>query len=164
MRLRAGDAEGALNLLDAASGDDADPARHAARGMTLLDMNQPEAASFALRTAVSLGDTSPPTLLNLAIAEDRLGNLARARGLMETVAHVLPNWDEPLLRLAESYRAANDPAAAEAAYRRLLEVNPRREEALVALAGLLIARAEDGDDDDSGRGHPHVKPAQPDSG
>ncbi|MGA3400091.1 MAG: tetratricopeptide repeat protein [Acetobacteraceae bacterium] len=142
VRLRAGDAEGALNLLDAASGDDADPARHAARGMTLLDMNQPEAASFALRTAVSLGDTSPPTLLNLAIAEDRLGNLARARGLMETVAHVLPNWDEPLLRLAESYRAANDPAAAEAAYRRLLEVNPRREEALVALAGLLIARAE----------------------
>ncbi len=39
-----------------------------------------------LRTAVSLGDTSPPTLLNLAIAEDRAGDLPRARGLMETVA------------------------------------------------------------------------------
>jgi protein O-GlcNAc transferase len=140
--LRAGDAEGALLVLDSARPNDADPARHAARGMTLLDMNQPDAARTALRAAVSLGDTSPPTLLNLAIAEDRLGNVARARGLMETVAEVLPNWDEPLLRLAESHRASGDAAAAEAAYRRALEVNPRREEALVALAGLLIARAE----------------------
>ena len=139
-RLRAGDAEGALLLLDSAPGDDADPKRHAARGMTLLDMAQPDAARTALRVAVSLGDTSPPTLLNLAVAEDRMGNVARARGLMETVAEVLPNWDEPLLRLAESHRAAGETATAEAAYRRLLEVNPRREEALVALAGLLILR------------------------
>ncbi|HVC59551.1 MAG TPA: tetratricopeptide repeat protein [Acetobacteraceae bacterium] len=141
-RLRAGDAKGALGLLDAASGDTADPARQAARGMTLLDMHQPAAARIALRAAVSLGDTSPPTLLNLAIAEDRAGNPARARRLMETVAGILPNWDEPLLRMAESHRAAGDTATAECAYRRALEVNPKREEALVALAGLLIARAE----------------------
>lgn len=141
-RLRAGDAKGALSLLDSAPDDDADPATHAARGMTLLDMNQPEAARTALRAAVSLGDTSPPTLLNLAIAEDRSGDLPRARGLMGTVAEVLPNWDEPLLRLAESYRATGDSATAELTYRRVLEVNPKREEALLALAGLLIARAE----------------------
>jgi predicted O-linked N-acetylglucosamine transferase (SPINDLY family) len=141
-RLRAGDAEGALSLLNTVSGDDANPARHAARGMTLLDMDQPDAARTALRAAVSLGDTSPPTLLNLAIAEDRAGDPWRARGLMETVARVLPNWDEPLLRLAESHRAASDSAAAETAYRRVLEVNPKREEALIALGGLLIARAE----------------------
>jgi predicted O-linked N-acetylglucosamine transferase (SPINDLY family) len=141
-RLRAGDAEGALSLLNAAPCDDADTALLAARGMTLLDMNQPAAARIALRAAVSLGDTSPPTLLNLAIAEDRAGDPARARGLMETVAEVLPNWDEPLLRLAESHRAAGDAATAEAAYRRVLDVNPKREEALLALAGLLIARAE----------------------
>jgi predicted O-linked N-acetylglucosamine transferase (SPINDLY family) len=141
-QLRAGDAEGALGLLDAASGDDACPARHAARGMTLLDMDQPEAARAALRTAVSLGDTSPPTLLNLAIAEDRAGDPVRARTLMETVAHLLPGWDEPLLRVAESHRAAREPTAAETAYRRVLEINPKRQEALIALAGLLIARAE----------------------
>ena len=35
--------------------------------------------------------------------------------------------------------------AAEAAYRRVLEVNPRRAEALIALAGLLIVRAEGGE-------------------
>jgi protein O-GlcNAc transferase len=141
-RLRAGDAEGALGLLDSGPDGDKDPARHAARGMTLLGMNQPHAARLALRTAVSLGDTSPPTLLNLAVAEDRAGDLPRARGLMEIVAEVLPNWDEPLVRLAESYRNAGDSMVAEAAYRRVLEVNPRREEALIALAGLLIARAE----------------------
>ena len=142
VRLRAGDAPGALSLLDASPCDDADPARHAARGMTLLEMNQPEAARTALRAAVSLGDTSPPTLLNLAIAEGRAGDLPRAHGLMETVAGIMPDWDEPLLRLAESHRAAGDSVAAERAYRRVLEVNARREEALIALAGLLIARAE----------------------
>jgi predicted O-linked N-acetylglucosamine transferase (SPINDLY family) len=141
-RLRAGDAQAALGLLDSLSGDDAGPAPHAARGMTLLDMNQPAAARIALRTAVSLGDTSPPTLLNLAIAEDRLGELPRARGLMEIVAKVLPDWDEPLVRLAESHRTAGDSAGAERAYRRVLDVNPNREEALIALAGLLVARAE----------------------
>ena len=136
MRLRAGDAPGALSLLDASPCEDADPARHAARGMTLLEMNQPEAARTALRAAVSLGDTSPPTLLNLAIAEGRAGDLPRAHGLMETVAGIMPDWDEPLLRLAESHRAAGDSVAAERAYRRVLEVNARREEALIALAGL----------------------------
>lgn len=141
-RLRAGDAEGALSLLDAIDGDDSDPAQHAARGMTLLDMAQPGLARIALRAAVSLGDTSPPTLLNLAIAEDRAGDWPRARVLMEIVAEALPDWDEPLVRLAESHRHAGDPGAAEIAYRRVLEVSPKREEALIGLAGLLIARAE----------------------
>ncbi len=139
---RARDAPGALGLPASASGDDADPAPHAARGMMLLETNQPAAALAALHAAVALGDTSPPTLLNLAIAEDRAGDLQRARGLMEIVAGVLPCWDEPLVRLAESHRAAGDAATAEVAYRRVLEVNPRRPEALLALAGLLIARSE----------------------
>ena len=143
--LRAGDAAGALSLLDCVAADDAKPAPLAARGMALLDVNDPGAARIALRAAVALGDTSPPTLLNLAIAEDRAGDIARARGLMQTVAEVLPQWDEPLLRLAESLRATGESALAEAAYRRVLEVNPRRAEALIALAGLLIVRAEGGE-------------------
>ena len=140
--LRAGDATGALSMLDAAPADAADPAPHAARGMTLLDMEQPAEARVAFRAAVSFGDTSPATLLNLAIAEDRAGDPARARHLMEIVAEVLPRWDEPIVRLAESHRAAGETEAAEAAYRRVLELNPKREEALIALSGLLIARAE----------------------
>ena len=86
--LRAGDAAGALSLLDCVAADDAKPAPLAARGMALLDVNDPGAARIALRAAVALGDTSPPTLLNLAIAEDRAGDIARARGLMQTVAEV----------------------------------------------------------------------------
>ena len=141
-RLRAGDATGALVLLDAEASDTANPAPFAMRGMALLEMNDPAAACPALRAAVALGDTSPATLLNLAIAEDRAGDVARARGLMLTVAEVLPQWDEPVLRLAESLRTTGESAAAEAAYRRVLDLNPRRVEALIALSGLLIARAE----------------------
>jgi predicted O-linked N-acetylglucosamine transferase (SPINDLY family) len=142
VRLRAGDAAGALSLLDALPAADPDPERHAARGMSLLELDQAPAARLALRTAVALGDTSPPTLLNLAIAEDRAGDIVRARALMHTVAGLLPDWDEPLLRLAESHRAAGEAADAEAAYRQVLDCNPKRQEALIALAGLLMARAE----------------------
>ena len=107
--------------------------------MALLDVNDPGAARIALRAAVALGDTSPPTLLNLAIAEDRAGDIAaRPRPDADRRGSYCRDWDEPLLRLAESLRAAGESAAAEAAYRRVLEVNPRREEALIALAGLLI--------------------------
>ena len=141
-RLRAGDAAGALTILEAAPGDAANPVPLAARGMALLATDDPAAARVALCGAVALGDTSPGTLLNLAIAEDRTGDTVRARGLMQAVADVLPRWDEPVLRLAESLRASHESAAAEAAYRRVLELNPRRIEALIALAGLLLTRAE----------------------
>jgi len=141
-RLRDGDATGALVLLGAIGDDAPDPAPFTARGMALLEVNDPAAACPAFRAAVALGDTSPATLLNLAIAEDRAGDIVRARGLMQTVADVLPWWDEPVLRLAESLRATGESGDAEAAYRRVLDLNPRRVEALIALSGLLIARGE----------------------
>ena len=55
--------------------------------------------------AVALGDTRPPTLLNLALAEQQAGDAARATRLMEELAQRLPDWDEPPLRLAEALRA-----------------------------------------------------------
>ena len=100
------------------------------------------AALPPLRAALSEGDASPATMLNLAIAEDHVGDRARARRLMQSVAVRLPDWDEPLLRLAESLRAANDNAGAEEAYRQVLELNPVRPEALTALGGLLLMRDE----------------------
>jgi predicted O-linked N-acetylglucosamine transferase (SPINDLY family) len=118
------------------------PAWLAARGMALLSQGRAAEALAALRGAVSGGDTRPPTLLNLALAEDRSGDPARARSLMESVAADLPDWDEPHLRLAESWRAAGESRPAEEAYRDALERNPRREEALIALSGLLLARGE----------------------
>ncbi len=95
-----------------------------------------------LRMALALGDTAPATLLNLAIAEDRVGDRERARRLMRQVAVRLPEWDEPILRLAESLRGAGENGAAEEAYRRVLELAPLRSEALIALSGLLLMRGQ----------------------
>ncbi len=58
------------------------------------------------RRRSALGEAGPVTLLNLALAEDRLGLDGRAR--MRAVAALWPQWDEPRLRLAESFRRAGD--------------------------------------------------------
>lgn len=113
---------------------------HADRGIRLLASGNAAAARTALRTAVALGDTAPPVLLNLALAEDGCGETARAHTLMHQVAAVCPDWEEPWVRLAESHRSAGHPDAAADAYRAALDRAPRRWEALAGLAGLLIAR------------------------
>jgi protein O-GlcNAc transferase len=99
-------------------------------------------ALASLRAACARGDRSPVTVLNLAIAEDRAGDGEPARRRMRGLAALLPDWDEPKLRLAESLRRAGDTAAAEQAYADVLEINPRREEALVASAALMIQRGD----------------------
>ncbi|MDR3539194.1 MAG: tetratricopeptide repeat protein [Acetobacteraceae bacterium] len=139
-RLHEGDPAGALAEVARSMADKpTDPACHATQGMALLAQDRPADALAALRIAVALGEASPVTLLNLAIAEDRAGDRDRARGLMRSIAERLPDWDEPLVRLAESLRAADEWPAAEIAYREALDRNPRRQEALIALSGLLIA-------------------------
>ncbi len=140
-RLRLGDTQGALALLDALGGTD-DPAPLTARGMALLADHRPAEALVALRRAVALGDTMPPTLLNLALAEDAAGDAGRAGHLMVALANRLPDWDEPRLRLAERARAAGDIAAAIRDYEAVLEINPARPEALVGLAALRIGLGE----------------------
>ncbi len=141
-RLQGGDAAGALTMLEASAPPGPNARYDAALGMVLLAENRPADALAALRHAATLGDSSPPTLLNLAIAEDRAGDAARASGLMHALEQSLPEWDEPPLRLAESLRARGEPVAAEKAYARVLAINPHREEALLALAGLLINRGD----------------------
>ena len=141
--LQGGDPVGALALLDdAMPTDNADAAWLVARGMVQLANDHPAEALTALRMAVALGDTMPATLLNLALAEDKAGDPARATHLMEALERHLPTWDEPPLRLAEALRAAGRSHDAELAYGRVLAINPRREAALLGLAGLLIMRGE----------------------
>nr|WP_294509851.1 tetratricopeptide repeat protein [uncultured Rhodopila sp.] len=117
-------------------------AQLAADGVACLAEGRFEEALTPLRLALSLGDAQPATMLNLAIAEDRAGVRDHARRLMQAVAVRLPDWDEPVLRLAESFRATGDHAAAEEAYRQVLELNPARTEALIALGGLLLMRRQ----------------------
>jgi protein O-GlcNAc transferase len=147
--LHNGDPRGALGLLAESEllGEVA-PAWHAAHGVVLLANDLPDQALRALHTAVALGDSSPHTLLNLALAEHQVGNPGRGIELMQMLEQQLPSWEEPTLRLAECRRAAGDGRGAEQAYQRVLQINPRREEALLALAGLLIAR---GDGDAAGK-------------
>ncbi len=45
--------------------------------MVLLANRSPAEALTALRSAVALGDTSPATLLNLALAEEKTGDPAQ---------------------------------------------------------------------------------------
>jgi protein O-GlcNAc transferase len=111
-----------------------------ADGMALLADGRFHEALAPLRLALALGDARPSTMLNLAIAEDHTGSRDHARRLMRQVAVRLPRWDEPVVRLAESLRAAGDFVAAEDAYRQALELNPGRPEALIALGGLLLMR------------------------
>ena len=141
--LQAGDPAGALAFLEAAG----EPQHFNAealvvRGMVQLANHRPEAALPALRQAVALGDTRPPTLLNLAIAEQQAGDTAHAFRLMRELERLLPDWDEPPLRRAEALRAAGQHSEAEQAYQHVLEINPRRESALLGLGGLLILRGD----------------------
>ena len=123
--------------------DPANPlVRLASRGTNRLAAGDANGALTDLRRVVEMGDRSPVTWLNLALAEERTGDPDRARERMQEIAADYPEWDEPLVRLAESLRSGGRAAEAEEAYRAALDVNPRRPEALVALGGLLIARGD----------------------
>src|SRR5689334_9004376 len=103
----------------------------AVAGVAALAEGRFSDALAVLRLAVAPGDPSSVTLLNLAIAEDRAGDRNRAQALMRKVAIREPDWEEPVLRLAESLRADNDLAGAEEAYRYALTLRPNRPAALI---------------------------------
>ena len=107
----------------------------------LEGLSHPDALAV-LRAAARAGAESPLTRLNLAIAEDQAGCPARARRLLRDLATLLPEWDEPPLRLGQSLRAAGQAEAAAAAYDQALERNPNRPEALIARAALHLAAGE----------------------
>ncbi len=113
---------------------------HAALGMIHLAAGRWDPARSHLAQACALGDAQPVTLINLALAEDRLSPAGREQ--LRALARAHPFWDEPPLRLAESFRRAGEAEAAMAQYRRVLDLNPDRPEALVGLAVLLLGAGE----------------------
>jgi protein O-GlcNAc transferase len=142
-RLYAGDPAGALSLLDTTVPLDAlDAEALVARGVVQLANHRPSMALPSLRAVVALGEATPATLLNLALAELQAGDTALAFRLMEELQRRLPEWHEPPLRLAEAFRAAGRMQEAEQAYGRVLAINPQCEPALLGLAGLLIIRGD----------------------
>src|SRR6185437_5698454 len=121
------------------------PVRHPAPGHTqghnmseTLDRLPHVEALAQLRAACAAGDRSPVTVLNLAIARDHVGEHDDAREMMQKIAALMPDWDEPWLRIAESWRRQGDIGQALAAYGEVLERNPARQEALVAKGAILL--------------------------
>jgi protein O-GlcNAc transferase len=68
--------------------------------------------------------------------EDRAAALAT----LHSLAVEFPDWSEPWLRIADSHRRANDPALAEPAYGEVLQREPNRVEALIALGVILLGK------------------------
>ncbi len=110
------------------------------QGCAALASGAWEAARAAFDAAVAAGDDSGPTLLNLALAEDRLG--LDGRGRMRALAALHPAWDEPPLRLAESFRRGGEPVAAMDAYDAALAINPNRPEALLGFGAVALLAGE----------------------
>ncbi len=105
-------------------------------------MGRSAEALRVLRDVVAIGDATPVTRLNLALAEARAGDVERARRQMQGIADEMPDWDEPQLRLAECLRADGHLEAAARAYEAVLAINPRREEALVSLGVLRLGAGD----------------------
>jgi protein O-GlcNAc transferase len=112
----------------------------AEQGVACLATGRWADAAICLRAAAESGDESGPTLLNLALAEDRIGE--DGRGRMRALAHRWPRWDEPSLRLAESFRRGQENASSIAAYEETLAINPHRREALLGLGAVLLGLGE----------------------
>jgi predicted O-linked N-acetylglucosamine transferase (SPINDLY family) len=136
-----GDARGALAELDR-SDTEATAGHQALLGMAHLAACRPAEARPALRRAVALGDTSPTTTLNLALAEAAGGDLSRALTLIAEADAAAPDWAEPALRRAELLRRAGDGVGAAEAYEAALARDPSRPEALIGRAALHIARGD----------------------
>jgi len=94
----------------------------------------PDGASALGRFA----DDSPADRLNHSIDLDRAGEANRACVLLRGLTEILPDWDEPWLRLAETLRARHEHSAAMDAYRAVLRLNPNRVSALLGLGAVSI--------------------------
>jgi predicted O-linked N-acetylglucosamine transferase (SPINDLY family) len=114
----------------------------ARRGIALLARNDAGGAITALQAAIDAGDASDATRLNLALAMEASGRTAEARALMRQVARHAPSWDEPYLRLAESFRRHDEMDAAFEAYQAALARDPNRVESLIGSGALLVMRGE----------------------
>ncbi|MBS0558609.1 MAG: tetratricopeptide repeat protein [Proteobacteria bacterium] len=114
----------------------------AARGVALLREGRHAEALEALRAAAALGDASPVTALNAALALEGAGEAEAALTEMAALEARHPGWDEPPLRIAECLRRREDRAGAEAAYRRVLAIDPMRAEALIGLGVLRMQAGE----------------------
>ena len=77
------------------------PEAHVNAGFALLGMGKPGAARDFFAAALELRARQLNAYYGLAVAYERLGDLAAARGAMRTYAHLAPK-DDPFRRKAEA--------------------------------------------------------------
>ncbi|MCW8307650.1 hypothetical protein AruPA_11420 [Acidiphilium sp. PA] len=83
----------------------------------------------------------PIALLSRAILLEDQGEREDARALMHRVADMAPDWDEPWLRIGQSWRGEGRRVEATAAYDAALLRNPNRFESLLARGVLALAES-----------------------
>lgn len=77
------------------------PEAHVNIGFALLGMEKPAQARDFFQSAIELRPRQLNAYYGLAVAQERLGDLAAARGAMRTYAHLAPQAD-PFRRKAEA--------------------------------------------------------------
>ncbi len=140
-RLALGDHDGAISMLSHLDGTPS-AAREAILGMALLAASRPAEARAAFATAIRLGDGTPVTALNHALAMSGCGERAAALIAMFDLVARFPGSDEVHLRLADCFRDDGDLRAAEAEYRAAIDIDPARVEALLGLSGVLLRQGD----------------------
>jgi tetratricopeptide (TPR) repeat protein len=112
------------------------------QGTNLLIAGRVEEAQAALTRAVTDGPQDATALLNLAVAERRLGNVERACALLERAVEVDPTHSNAQLNLAMIREKQGRVEEAIEHFHLAVESNPRNSAAHLALGRLYWLRRE----------------------
>ncbi len=107
-------------------------------GAVALRRGEPVRAFEWFTLAVKTDPKSVEGLVNLALLHQNNGRMKEAAELLDRALEVQPNDLEALHRRAALRRGLNDPAGAEADYRRMLEIDPAAHSARADLAFLYL--------------------------
>ena len=114
---------------------------HLALGLFLARSGKPSEARTELGAATTIPNGDPALRARAYRALARLDQQSNPSGASEELLAALklsPETPDDILLAGELAEATNDPAAAEAAYRRLLATDPQNPQATAALVHLLI--------------------------
>jgi tetratricopeptide (TPR) repeat protein len=114
---------------------------HLALGLLLARSGKPSEAHTELTAATTIPNADPALRARAYRALARLDQQSNPSGASEELLAALklsPETPDDILLTGELAEAASDPAAAEAAYRRLLATDPQNTQATAALVHLLV--------------------------
>ncbi len=120
-----------------------DPAPHRALGRLHLEAGELPLALAAFDASLARQPGFVPAMLDRTDALARQGRWADATAQAESAARAAPRAPEVLLKLADVHQGAGRFEAAEAGYRRVIEIAPRHPVAYNNVAWMTITRGGD---------------------